>query len=87
MTDNTECCGWAWWGVLAGMGDGRVRVDEWEGEERVAVGAKRGGASSDETFRAGASAPAIAAVRHSGRRARAQLVVSRWRLKERNKRG
>ena len=76
MTDNTECCGWASWGELAGMGDGRVRVDAWDGE-----------VSSDETLRAGASTPAIVAGRHSGRRARAQLVISRWRLAERNKRG
>ncbi|HEY9426977.1 MAG TPA: hypothetical protein VIR34_07475 [Gemmatimonadaceae bacterium] len=87
MTDNTECCGWASWGELAGMGDGRVRVDAWDGEETVAVGAERGGVSSDETLRAGASTPAIVAGRHSGRRARAQLVISRWRLAERNKRG
>ena len=63
MTDNTECCGWASWGELAGMGDGRVRVDAWDGEETVAVGAERGGVSSDETLRAGASTPAIVAGR------------------------
>ena len=75
MTHN-ECCGWASWGELAGMGDGHTAVEGWE---RAQVNA---GSCARE--RAGtAKAPRW----HSGRRARTRLAMLRRRLGERNTRG
>ena len=73
---HNECCGWASWGELAGMGDGHTAVDGWERPEGDAGSCGRERAST-------ANAPRW----HSGRRARAQLAMLRWRLGERNKRG
>ncbi len=93
MRDSNECCGWASWGELAGMGDGHVAVDLWDAEDAGAAvdeltapkSALRAGATmgaeSDE-----AAAPAVAAL-HSGKPARVRIAMSRWRLAERNKRG
>lgn len=87
MTDGVECCGWASWGELAGMGDGRVKVNAWEEPgERAAIAESPCGSSPDASS-AGVAARGVAAIRHSGQRARAELAVLRWRLAERNKRG
>ncbi len=87
MTDSEECCGWAAWGELAGMGDGRVRVDAWEEWSASAAGSEAEIESTGDALQAGVAARAGGASRHSGQRARAVLAVSRWKLAERNKRG
>lgn len=87
MRERGECCGWASWGALAGMGDGSVAVEAWE-EPGVEAGsvqsedARSGEAPTSDAWKS-KSAPG----RHSGRRARAALALSRWKLGERNKRG
>ncbi len=90
MTNSVECCGWASWGELAGMGDGRVKVEEWDERDersaRAAIAESQQGGSPD-ALRAGAAARGVAAMKHSGQRARAELAVLRWKLAERNKRG
>jgi hypothetical protein len=87
MTDSVECCGWASWGELAGMGDGSVKVEEWEERgARAAIAGPQHGSSPDAVL-VGVAARGVAAIRHSGQRARAELAVLRWRLAERNKRG
>jgi len=35
MAERAECCGWASWGELVGIGDGRTRVEAWEREDAV----------------------------------------------------
>jgi hypothetical protein len=87
MTNNDDCCGWASWGELAGMGDGRVSVDSWERKEVTPPGVERERARAKDASRTGAATPGIVTGRCTGRRARAQLALSRWRLAERNKRG
>lgn len=90
MAENTECCGWASWGELAGVGDGSVSAESWEERKEVPPDTKLRSASSDDSSdssHASRPAPAITGDRRSGRRARAQLAVSRWRLGERNKHG
>jgi hypothetical protein len=86
MTSSAECCGWASWGELAGMGDGRVRVEVWDQRGAGAAGAEVGGASSSDASQTDAAAHGVRTVRYSGRRARAAMAISRWRLAERNKR-
>ncbi len=87
MTERGECCGWASWGALVGMGDGSVTVDAWEERDADADCAQSEGGRSGEAPKADAWVPGIAARKHSGRRARAELALSRWKLGERNKRG
>jgi hypothetical protein len=74
MSDSNECCGWASWGELAGMGDGRTSVSGWEGPEGDRHSSGR---AADEGTAAGHW--------HSGYRARRRLAALRWRLGERNK--
>ena len=97
MAGNTECCGWASWGELAGMGNGRIVVDDWGGAERPSAMRSREEASEtipislvDRSHRVPAreSAPrsgTSAARWRSGHRARAHLATLRRRLRERNK--
>ena len=74
MASNTECCGWASWGDLAGMGDDCGATDGWDQAKRSVEISAREDASR-----------AAAVRRCSGRRARAHLATIRWRLRERNK--
>jgi hypothetical protein len=76
MPDNGECCGWASWGELAGMGDGRTSVSGWERLEgdRYSSGGEQDGATAASHW-------------HSGSWARRRLATLRWRLGERNKHG
>ncbi|HEU6449840.1 MAG TPA: hypothetical protein VFT57_00370 [Gemmatimonadaceae bacterium] len=87
MTERGECCGWASWGALVGMGDGSVMVDAWEPQDAGVGRAQSESASPGDTSKADARLSGVAARKHSGRRARAELALSRWKLGERNKRG
>jgi hypothetical protein len=87
MTERGECCGWASWGALVGMGDGSVTVDAWEERDARAGGAQSESARSGDVPKADARMSGIVRGAHSGRRARAELALSRWKLAERNKRG
>jgi hypothetical protein len=86
MTEQGECCGWASWGALAGMGDGSVRVDTGEEQDKGACSAQVE-AGSGEVPTKNEWTSGTTQERHSGRRARAELALSRWKLAERNKRG
>lgn len=87
MTERGECCGWASWGALAGMGDGGVTVDAWEELDAEAGSAQSEGARSRGARKSDAWMSEVAPGKYSGRRARAALALSRWKLGERNKRG
>lgn len=87
MVERDECCGWASWGELVGMGDGSVTVDAWEQRGAGAGCAQSGRAGTEDAPKAEARMSGSDATRSSGRQALAALALSRWKLAERNRHG